>query len=84
MGSTVPIGPFIVMGSSRLPAGTAGHYLADLNQQGVGMSIKVIVELKAKPGQRDALVSLIERMITDGPPMPGSLIGSQPARGKRS
>ncbi len=36
------------------------------------MGIKVIVELKAKPGQRDELVSLIERMM-DGPPMPGSL-----------
>ncbi|MBI4936352.1 MAG: antibiotic biosynthesis monooxygenase [Actinobacteria bacterium] len=37
------------------------------------MAIKVIVELKAKPGQRDALISLIEHIMTDGPPMPGSL-----------
>lgn len=36
------------------------------------MGIKVIVELKAKPGQRDELISLIERMM-DEPPMPGSL-----------
>ena len=36
------------------------------------MGIKVIVELKAKPGQRDELISLIERMM-DGPLMPGSL-----------
>ena len=37
------------------------------------MAITVIVELKANPGQRDELVGLIERMMTDGPPMPGSL-----------
>ena len=37
------------------------------------MAIKVIVELKANPGQRDELISLIERMISDGPPMPGLL-----------
>jgi len=37
------------------------------------VGIKVIVELKAKPGQRDQLLSLIERMMSDGPPMPGSL-----------
>ena len=37
------------------------------------MAIKVIVELKAKPGRRDALISLIEHIMTDGPPMPGSL-----------
>ncbi len=39
----------------------------------VGVGIKVIVELKAKPGQRDELLGVIERMMTDGPPMPGSL-----------
>ena len=37
------------------------------------MGIKVIVEWKARPGQRDELLSLIERMMADGPPMPGSL-----------
>ena len=36
------------------------------------MGIKVIVELTAKPGQRDELIGLIEQMM-DGPPMPGSL-----------
>ncbi len=41
--------------------------------KGVGVGIKVIVELKAKPGQRDELLGVIERMMTDGPPMPGSL-----------
>ena len=40
------------------------------------MGIKVIVELKAKPGQRDQLLRLIERMMTAGPPMPGSLGGT--------
>lgn len=37
------------------------------------MGIKVIVEWKAKPGQRDELLSVIEQMMSDGPPMPGSL-----------
>lgn len=37
------------------------------------MGIKVIVEWKAKPGQRDELLSVFERMMADGPPMPGSL-----------
>ena len=32
----------------------------------------MIVEFTAKPGQRDELINLIERMM-DGPPMPGSL-----------
>ena len=37
------------------------------------MGIKVIVEWKAKPGQRDELLSVIEQMMSDGPPMPGSV-----------
>jgi quinol monooxygenase YgiN len=37
------------------------------------VGIKVIVEWKAKPGQRDELLSVIEQMMSDGPPMPGSL-----------
>lgn len=37
------------------------------------MSVKVIVEFTTKPGQRDELIALIEGMIADGPPMPGSL-----------
>ena len=37
------------------------------------MAIKVFVELKANPGQRDDLLNMIERMMTDGPPMPGCL-----------
>jgi quinol monooxygenase YgiN len=38
----------------------------------VGVGVKFIVEFTARPGQRDELISLIERMM-DGPPMPGSL-----------
>ena len=37
------------------------------------MGIKVIVEWKAKSGQRDELLSVFERMMADGPSMPGSL-----------
>ena len=37
------------------------------------MGIKVIVEFKVKSGQRDALLGLFEQMMTEGPPMPGSL-----------
>lgn len=40
---------------------------------GVEVAIRVIVELKANPGQRDELISLIERIRSDGPPIPGSL-----------
>ena len=36
------------------------------------MGVKFIVEFKARPGQRDELINLIERMM-GGPPMPGSL-----------
>ncbi len=36
------------------------------------MSVTVLVEFRARPGQRDELGGLIERM-TVGPPMPGSL-----------
>jgi hypothetical protein len=36
------------------------------------VGVEVIVEFKARPGQRDELINLIERMM-DGPPMPGSL-----------
>ena len=38
------------------------------------MAVKVIVEMKAKPGQRNELLSLIERMMNEhGPNMPGLL-----------
>lgn len=38
------------------------------------MAVKVIVEMKAKPGQRDELLSLVESIITEhGPNMPGLL-----------
>ncbi|MGE0141182.1 MAG: putative quinol monooxygenase [Ilumatobacteraceae bacterium] len=57
-----------------MPIGSVSGLVGALQSEpeGVGMSIKVIVELKAKPGQRDELISLIEGML-NGPPMPGSL-----------
>lgn len=48
---------------ARVEAEIRSRQSADSNQSGV----------KAKPGQRDALISLIEHIMTDGPPMPGSL-----------
>jgi quinol monooxygenase YgiN len=33
------------------------------------MAVKVIVELKARPGQRDALRSVIERLAASDPPV---------------
>jgi len=37
------------------------------------MSVKVIVEFTTNPGQRDGLLAVIEGMMAESPPMPGSL-----------